>query len=323
MDNSTPDIKIAITTTLKAPKSITSSFINYHLNIGIDHLYLFFDNPNDPSIPIYVNHPNITVIRCTAEHWKRVGCNKTSDIEIRQTLNADLAFSLSKQSNIDWIAHIDVDELIYTEKQSIKSILSKLTNSSVSFLSLPPFEAIPKNIKTPNPFTEINTFKVLKHKNSIQETGEASEKLNSVLFLNEYFRGHTGGKSFTKTNSAIKSLKIHKPQAYANETLKETSIENAMLLHFDCYDYKSWFLKWERRYNGSAKFTGRENRNRQFNKFKKHYETGNQEDLLNLYKKLHIISEETIEKLKRLGYAKSIRISKNLFDHQLYEHPKK
>jgi hypothetical protein len=36
-----------IVTTLQAPLHETLMFVNYHLNIGADHIYLFFDDPGD------------------------------------------------------------------------------------------------------------------------------------------------------------------------------------------------------------------------------------------------------------------------------------
>jgi len=300
--------KLALVTTLKTSENIIKSFVNYHLNIGIDRLYLFFDDPYDPSIDIFLKRPNITVVKCTSAHWKKIGCNENSDIEIRQTLNADLALAWAKLEGIDWITHIDADELIYTEKQSIKSILSTL-NKDTSYLWMPTLEAIPSKLETVNPFTEINNFKIPQENNTIN-----LDKLSSTLFYNEYFRGHIGGKSFARTQGKIKSLRIHKPEPVRNNKLIENTIKNSMLLHYDCYDYKSWLEKWRRRYDGSARFTGRDNRNKQFEEFKVVFENNRTDALLALYKKLHLIPQDTIELLKKLGYAKNININARLFD---------
>eukprot|EP01126_Amoeba_proteus_P008294 TRINITY_DN1305_c0_g2_i13.p1 TRINITY_DN1305_c0_g2~~TRINITY_DN1305_c0_g2_i13.p1 ORF type:complete len:100 (-),score=10.03 TRINITY_DN1305_c0_g2_i13:561-860(-) len=41
-----------IVTTLKGAKSTLESWLYYHLSIGFDKIFLFFDDPNDPSIQL-------------------------------------------------------------------------------------------------------------------------------------------------------------------------------------------------------------------------------------------------------------------------------
>ena len=299
--------KLAIVTTLRAPENIIQSFVNYHLNIGIDQLFLFFDDPNDPSIIKFSNHPKITTIKCTNKHWEKTGCHKNSDIETRQTHNADLALSQAKKQGIDWITHIDIDELIHTEKKNIKEILSTI-DQTTAYLWMQTLEAIPTKLETTNPFIEINNFKIPQKNNTIKQ-----ETLSSTLFHNEYFRGHIGGKSFTRTRSDVKSLKIHRPEPLENHTLTAQTTKETMLLHYDCYDYKSWLEKWERRYDGSANFTGRENRNKQFSEFKNYRKSNNKNDLLKFYKKLYLTPEKIIKQLIKNNYARNINIDKKLF----------
>ena len=46
-------VKVAVVSTLKMPEGRSKpvdSFLRYHLSVGFDHIFLFFDDPADRSI---------------------------------------------------------------------------------------------------------------------------------------------------------------------------------------------------------------------------------------------------------------------------------
>lgn len=59
--------KMCTVTTLMAPLNQTLSFVNYHLNIGIDHMFLFFDNPDDEAIDALKDYKRVTCFGCDDE----------------------------------------------------------------------------------------------------------------------------------------------------------------------------------------------------------------------------------------------------------------
>lgn len=51
MSNTTEsNVKVAIVTTCKGGGETTVSWMAYHLEAGFDHLFMFFDDPNDPAL---------------------------------------------------------------------------------------------------------------------------------------------------------------------------------------------------------------------------------------------------------------------------------
>jgi hypothetical protein len=54
--------KICSATTLKSSVEQTLNFVHYHLSLGIDHLFLFFDDPYDKSIELLKDYSNVTCI---------------------------------------------------------------------------------------------------------------------------------------------------------------------------------------------------------------------------------------------------------------------
>ncbi len=71
--------RVAIVTTLRNAEPVLNSFITYHLAIGFDHLILFFDDPDDASIPVAAGRSNVTVTVNDAglrRRWEQAGCNE-------------------------------------------------------------------------------------------------------------------------------------------------------------------------------------------------------------------------------------------------------
>lgn len=312
INKSKTTMKIATVTTLRASSEDTISFVHYHLNIGVDHIYLFFDNPNDPVIPILSAYADVSSIPCTTAHWDTLGGAANNNIERRQTLNADLALQWAKDLSIDWIAHIDIDELIYSKQLKIKDILA-LLHQNIDYLLLPPLEAIPLKMECINPYKELRYFKTL-----IREKKKLASlpHKETILYSGEYFRGHLGGKSITRISSNIHSLNIHKPSCRSGEALTEQSHKDAFLLHYDCYNYENWFTKWKRRYDGTARFSGRENRNNQFGEFYRILEGDSKQTLEALYRKMYLIPLEIIQELLNRKAVIKIDIKIELFDFE-------
>jgi len=308
--------KIGIVTTVKANKRVIIEFVNYHLNIGIDHIFLFFDDPNDLNIELFTTNKQVTAIACTQGHWKKVGCLFDSDIEIRQKANANYAIEIAIEKNLGWVSHIDIDELIYSA-QPLKTIIKEAA-SNTSYIWLRPYEAIPLNTTNQSPFQYIKQFKVLS-KTSIEKLIQENSRdlLTNILYLGQYFRGHIGGKSIVNisknTRTKIQCLGIHKPTFINNNNLKVFEDKELHLLHYDCYDFNNWLTKWTRRYNGSASFNGRKNRKEQFNEFVTAYQSGCTEKMQELYRCHYLLTKKEKVLLEKYSLIKEIIITKQLF----------
>lgn len=115
-------MRAALVTTLRSRGASLEDFVAYHLGIGFDRLFLFFDDPEDAAFDRCSGHPRITAVRNDArlyEHWRRTpvfaGMRRFIHKEVmaRQVLNAATAISMARQQSIDWIVHLDVDELFF------------------------------------------------------------------------------------------------------------------------------------------------------------------------------------------------------------------
>ncbi|MCJ7726070.1 MAG: glycosyltransferase family 2 protein, partial [Acidimicrobiia bacterium] len=152
-------IAVCSATTVRAPFEVTWSFVTYHLNLGIDHMYVFLDDPADPAGPRLAELPGVTVVKCDAAHWARLGLDGGRDapIEARILANTNEAFRRARSEGFDWFVHLDVDELIHVPI-GVQRLLDAAPGR-IDALLLPLLEAVPRRPDHLRPFEEITAFK--------------------------------------------------------------------------------------------------------------------------------------------------------------------
>lgn len=328
-----------IFSTIRAPLADTLSFVNYHLNIGIDHLYLFFDDPLDHAADVLSQEKKVTCIRCDSIYWAGlVGKIPKSNLSInaRQEINSRVAIKKSREDDYQWICHIDGDELIYAPngfKKAIESI-----PHYVQVAKFPVLEAIPEKLSANSIFQDLRYFKqapVVLPKNKSLYLDPSEYFLfykNWILYrvkkvwswilgyhpvIDDFIKGHSIGKSIARTNSPITTFYSHFPLTADQDRLKFFLLPNVKILHFDSPDYDRWKTKWEIRYknikNGIIPLNLSKHRRDQFKKFSNIYENGIEQALIELFTKDYIISPSDIVILQRAGLVSEINLPSELF----------
>lgn len=187
-----------VSTVRGAPAAVLRTFISYHLSLGFDRLYLFFDDPHDPGIAVATSlagSDRVEAIRANkslVEEWetcmlwqelsKTVSVNNMS----RQQLNCELAARRALHRGIAWLLHIDIDELFHlpgdaavetsdAEKCSPVARHFGPVPTSVPFLAYLNHEAVPeRHGELANYFEEVTLFRRNPHDISgvFSSTGE-------------------------------------------------------------------------------------------------------------------------------------------------------
>lgn len=332
-------------TTLRATLKEILPFVNYHLNVGIDHMFLFFDDPADAAAKALAENPRVTCILCTPEHWAELGKRQTSWlpefdgskpplIEDRQRLNATAALKLARSRHFDWIAHIDADELLYA-RNGLRALLDHV-HSSVDFIRFPVLEAVASDSNGTNPMQSINLFKVAEFRVSeaggqptigtrlrafarrighrLKRTVAKLTAARSIFTNNGLIIGHSFGKSFVRTGSNVSYLKLHLPMACPGSTLRFTIARQGYLLHFDSCNFNQWYEKWRRRCDGTGTAgTMGPHRHKQFIRFQSLYERNANGEIRDLYREQCLIPYRVASSLLHLSLMKRIELSKELF----------
>ena len=205
--------RIAITTMLKNPGPLLESYLTYHLSTGFDHIFLFFDDPHDPAILEAQSYRNVTVIRndeSLRRRWEKT-ISFTTDREVReyanslvmarQILNMEVALGLAVEKGIDWLLHIDVDELFYSPSQSVREHFQSLADHGISRAIYLNHEVIPESADVRDPFREATLFK--KHPRTIEGKAISEEQQRLIdecpQLPERFFFFYRNGKSVIRS----------------------------------------------------------------------------------------------------------------------------
>ena len=207
------DTRAAVVATVKGvARGSLAAWCSYHLAVGFERLYVYFDDPNECA------NFDDSRIHCTAFDealmgaWARLGPaaeewlpQAGSSVQARQALNALHALHLCvADGTIGWLLHIDADELFYTSTQDVRPHFGHLASRGVAALTYANMEALPEKDCEPAcranraaiPFGEVTLFK----RNPRQLPAGASRCA---------FHYYTNGKSVVRVAPRARPLSVH------------------------------------------------------------------------------------------------------------------
>jgi hypothetical protein len=336
MEDLTDSTKVATVTTLKTSIGDTLSFVNYHLNSGIYHMYLFFDDPEDRSISHLKNNDRLSLIKCDSDHWKNLNTDPKLGLQIKQRANANLALELAQKAGINWLIHLDVDELLYGNER-LPIYLGKI-HQDIDVLRFPVLEATPQKMYYDDPIREIKFFKFYgalpsKLKNFNTREADAKKQMKAAWIWNQkrrlakllgcssvkgskFLYGHQNGKSAIRVGTKVETVGTHFPIP-EDENIPNISVsEDFFLLHYDCLGLNRWKRKWEKRFSGEN-FHNPAEHSRQRLDLMSQIEKAvkNDESIRKLYQDLYYLSRYEMTLLPTLGLVRRIQLPGELFDN--------
>lgn len=182
-----------ICTTVKAPYAEVEAFVAYHLSIGAAHIWLHFDDPDDPAAAAFEGNPKLTVVKCDETYWINLLGSRPDAHQPRQAANMKRVYDTAP---LDWLAHIDVDEFIYSDEP----IGSVLDTASDCMVRMRPWEAVhsPQGL----PVFDANLFRApLKGKNLRQRWRQSFRQYAPALRKGAL--SHVAGKPFFEQGAPI------------------------------------------------------------------------------------------------------------------------
>lgn len=302
--------KLAIISTIKAPLGQLQMYVNYHLNLGIDEIILFFDDPLDEGIKFFSSYKNITIVPCSSEYWTQK-IEKRPPISLdRQIVNVNEGVKIATSKNCTWMTHIDCDELIYP----LKDIKQVLRNCQADALKFSLMEAVSEQETYEHIFIP-TLFK--KRPNKLQIWAAKILGCSQCFCEGEYFRGHNSSKMLIKISSKIKKYGIHEPEQCDDDTLIQETNE-LRLLHYDSIGLSNWKAKFEGRAqelvegDNLSEFFG----NYRLKQFQDYLQARSEGDsqLATLYKRLYIMSKRQKQILFFLGMLERVILNQDCFN---------
>ncbi|CAM9406511.1 unnamed protein product [Laminaria digitata] len=162
--------------TLERCWSALSSFLLFHLAKGVEHVFLYAD-ADDGSNQVYVEriaenfHSSQVSVhvrnesqregqQATCRLWRELGAFSATEVPARQSLNAEDAMRKAGEMGLDWLLHLDIDELFYTSEASIRSHFEHLNELGVEQMTYANHEAVPYREDICDYFCEVDMFRV-------------------------------------------------------------------------------------------------------------------------------------------------------------------
>lgn len=194
-------VKWGLVSTIKAPLPEILKFAAWHLELGAHRLYIYLDEDAPETLAALSAHPKIKVMHTDDAYWaKRNG--RPAKHQVRQCKNARHANN--RRVEVDWLAHIDVDEFLLPSSPVAK-ILAALPQDS-KCARLRPVEALaPGDANEPGE----TLFKAF-HLNQKQRQAAAQYCFPTWgTQLSGGFLSHVAGKLFFRTGLKHLDIKIH------------------------------------------------------------------------------------------------------------------
>lgn len=286
-----------VVTTLRCDTEHALRFVRHHHALGATAFYLYFDDPADPALPACAALPGVTAVGCTAEHWAAVGVDAATAIVDRQQANATAAVARARQADVEWLAHIDCDELLVCEGvASVAGYLGGL-DPAVAQVRCELREAVAHVLEPSAPFEDVEWYK--------SKPGRYAAWLARLLGAGsafdegQYLRGHTVSKVLVRTAAPVVALSCHR--AEFARPVRTVPARELLLLHHDAMGMAQWLEKWVRRLDDdttSAWMSGY--RKRLLERFRTAHRRG-PSGLAALYVELYFVRPWAARVLARLG----------------------
>ena len=258
------DMKCAVVSTVRFPEfgcGVVRSFAGYHLAKGFSHVFLFFDDENDAGIQIVKSNFNasqVTVIlpdSTIKTSWRMCPSYPTlkhyvkTQVHARQRLNCEVALNIALKQGIQWLLHIDSDELFYTPEPSVQEHFCNLERSNICQMTYLNHEGVPEAEPTDSTgvdyFFETTLFR--KHHSTVKMSSAASECMSfweERRTHGQYFLAYDIGKSADRVTQGVSTVNVHKffvPESKENRKSctaildpRHLALENYHNLQYPC-----------------------------------------------------------------------------------------
>lgn len=228
--------KICTVSMIKDTEENIRRFAAYHIGIGIHEVLILLDS-SDYDRKDRLNKLDGVTCRCIDKEFFNEWClPPDASLNSRQLACVNYGLQYARTNSFDWIAHIDIDELIYPFRP-----LSEVLKSAIHpILKFRLFEAVAENpletdLYKPRLFKSIGTPR--------------RRRLARILtfgrpfYHGEYFRGHVFSKVIVQAqNDKIIEMKIH--NAVHADGFRGFKCDDIALLHFDGVGYDIVRTKW-------------------------------------------------------------------------------
>ena len=225
-------LKLAICTMARSENLYIKEYIDYYLNLGFDHIYIFDDNePNTENVSDIVNN-NYD--------------NKVTIYDYKKNItNQKHAYTFCYHQNkykYDWIFMNDIDEYLVVKNYKLKAYLSKSCFKKCDFIK---FHWIVPNDNDLLYYDNRSLFERFKGPYKLDTHVKTMVKGNISEFK---FDVHTPSYSPYKNVSCNNKCRVYKNKKIFFQDVFDINIEKAYIIHFKYKSTEEFINKYKRGY---------------------------------------------------------------------------
>ena len=225
-----------ICATVRAPTDQVLAFAAHHLDLGAARIWLHFDDPDDPALPVLAALPRVKAIACDAAYWQALCGRRPAAHQNRQSRNIQRVCDAAR---LPWIAHLDHDEFLVADRP-VAEILGTAAPGR-PMVRAAPFEAL-HDPSLPDDIQTARHFRAALR-------GAAHAQQRHALYgpyadmLPDGMLGHSAGKCFFRTGIPGLRPQIHGAFA-GTERLPGGPFDPGLeLLHIHAADPAQWLAQ--------------------------------------------------------------------------------
>lgn len=229
-----------VVATIKAPASAVLEFAAYHLDLGADHVFIHLDAPNPQALAALATNPKVTAIETDDAYWQAQPIKRPAKHQSRQSYNATRTYRLA--TDLDWLAHIDVDEFLCPAEHSVSDLLHALPDDAAC-ARVRPAEAL-----VGLEGAEITHCKAWVRNDERMRALEDTLYPNFGRYLHAGFVSHTLGKAFLRTGQSGIEFRIHRGLIDGREVTPTYILDDIDLCHRHIQSWESWRAEFSYRH---------------------------------------------------------------------------
>lgn len=333
MTTSGKSLAIGLTTTIADAEESIDAFLTYHFALGFAHIFLFIDDNCVATLQKAKSYPNVTCFfrdPALREAWSHTPPHSDprkqhlidTEVMVRQEMNFFLGFNEAAVRHLDWLLHIDGDELFYPNGASLQDHFKALQKDGVTCITYLNYESIStkedsKNIFLSSPYFKINFFR---HKHWVFSREQREFLKNTPWTKEKYFNYYQNGKSAVKIGKG--NLSVYDVHSIIIEGKRKFGrVDDPVILHFPCARMSDFVKKYHRLGNFSDKWMefdrAGEFIERVHLQARDVFLQQRQDEIENFYRNHFILTDEQVQQLIDRGLATKIDLHLQLLEAHL------
>ncbi|CAN4118487.1 unnamed protein product [Withania somnifera] len=240
--------KISITTSTSAGLEQILPWLFYHKVIGVTNFFLFVEGKaaspdvsrvleSITGVRVIYRTKDLENVQANSRIWNETWlagffyqpCNY--ELFVKQTLNMEMAIVMAREAGVEWIIHLDTDELLHpagSSEYSLRRLLADLPKD-VDMVIFPNYESSVDRDDGEEPFSEVSMFK--KNFDHLPKEIYFGNYKAAARGNPNYFLTYGNGKSAARIQDHLRPNGAHRWHNYMTNP-KEIKLEEAAVLHY-------------------------------------------------------------------------------------------